>query len=56
MFKEKMYFGVRGSVYYTPLDDTYDNAFSSAVGSNLIIGRNTHNYSLKPTYNIRALA
>ena len=56
MFDKKTYLGVKGSLYYTPLETTNETGFSTASTSTLlIIGNNTLTTKLNPIYNIDAV-
>lgn len=55
MLQGRTYLGVKGSIYYSPIDDRDENAFSSAAGPVLIVGSNSFLSNVKPIYNIDAV-
>lgn len=55
MFKEDLYLGVKGSIYYTPLNHLNEGTVASSGGSQLVVGDNEVTTSLQPIYNIDAV-
>lgn len=51
MFAQRSYLGVKGSVFYTPLEDTDSYAYSSG-GLVLVNGVDSFTRSVKPIYNV----
>lgn len=52
MVTAKTYLGIKGSVYYTPLNNLTETGFSGPAGSILIVGNNSIRTQLQPIYNI----
>ncbi len=55
MFKEDLYLGVKGSIYYTALNHLNEGTVASSGGSRLVVGDNEVTTSLQPIYNIDAV-
>lgn len=56
MLNQNAYLGAKGSVYYTPMENTYQINYSSARGPNqLASGQDSFTRSFKPIYNIDAV-
>jgi len=55
MVKEDFYLGLKGSVYYTPLNHLNEGSIASSGKSRLVVGDNEVTTSLQPIYNIDAV-
>ena len=56
MVQPKTYLGVKGSIYYTPINNLTETGFSNLGGTDvLIVGNNSITTQLRPIYNLDAV-
>ena len=55
MIDQKIYFGAKGSIYYTPLETLNETGFTTPEGTVLTVGNNSITSLVKPFYNIDAV-